>query len=113
MARPRFAVSDEHRRFVKSMVAMGTQHEQIAQVIGCRSPKTLRKYFREEIDRGSIEANYQVATALHKKAREGNVTAQIFWLKTRAGWRDRPAFEPASIPPPPFVVALEKGVQQP
>jgi hypothetical protein len=75
MARPRFAVSDEQRRLVRSMAAMGTRHEQIAQLIGCRSPKTLRRHFRIELDRGSIEANYQIATALHRKAREGNVAA--------------------------------------
>ena len=111
MARPRFTITDENRRLVRSLAAMGTRHEQIAQLIGCRSPKTLRRHFRIELDRGSIEANYQIATALHKKAKEGNVTAQIFWLKTRAGWHERPAFEPASTPPPPFVVAQENRVQ--
>jgi len=53
--------------------------------------KTLRKAFREELDRGKTTANSIVARALFKKATgDGpqSVTAAIFWLKTQAGWKE-------------------------
>src|SRR5947207_14653638 len=53
-------------------------------------PKTLRKHYREELDLGETKANAQVAGFLFNSARTGNVTAQIFWLKTRARWRETP-----------------------
>jgi hypothetical protein len=37
------------------------------------------------------EANATVSGYLFAAAKGGNVTAQIFWLKTRAHWRERPA----------------------
>jgi hypothetical protein len=53
--------------------------------------KTLRKHYREELDLGQTKANAQVAGFLFNSARNGNVTAQIFWLKTRAQWKEAPA----------------------
>jgi hypothetical protein len=45
----------------------------------------------------STEANAQVAQSLYQQATSGKKTAAtIFWLKTRAGWRE-PA---ASVLPP-------------
>jgi len=53
-------------------------------------PKTLRKHFREELDRGSIEATTKVAQSLFQMATSGNnVAAAIFWMKARAGWREK------------------------
>lgn len=52
--------------------------------------KTLEKVFRAELDEGMSTANSQVAQALFKKAVGGgqqSVTAAIFWLKCRAGWK--------------------------
>ncbi len=39
---------------------------------------------------GETKANAQVAGFLFNAAKNGNVTAQIFWLKTRARWRETP-----------------------
>jgi hypothetical protein len=39
---------------------------------------------------GETKANAQVAGFLFNSARSGNVSAQIFWLKTRARWRETP-----------------------
>jgi hypothetical protein len=39
---------------------------------------------------GETKANAQVAGFLFNSARGGNVSAQIFWLKTRARWRETP-----------------------
>jgi hypothetical protein len=71
MARPRFHPSDEQRRQVKSMAAFGMRETEIAQLIGIRSPKNLRKHFRAELGRGAAEANGNVANALYKMALSG------------------------------------------
>lgn len=56
MPRPRFKPTPEQRVMVKSLAAYGVKQEDIGKVVGLRSPKTLRKHFREEITRGSIDA---------------------------------------------------------
>jgi len=115
MPRPKIKPTDEQRRLVKALAAFAVPHEQIALKIGIRSPKTLRKYFRQELDEGAVDANAQVAKTLFEMAKSGKQPlATMFWLKVRAGWRDRPAFEPAAISPPPFIVAQQQpGAQAP
>lgn len=77
------------RRQVEAMAAYGIPEIDIARVVGV-DPKTLRKHYRDELDMGETKANAQVAGFLFNSARGGNVTAQIFWLKTRARWRETP-----------------------
>jgi hypothetical protein len=77
------------RRQVEAMAAYGIPEVDIARVVGV-DPKTLRKHYRDELDMGETKANAQVAGFLFNSARTGNVTAQIFWLKTRARWRETP-----------------------
>jgi len=77
------------RRQVEAMAAYGIPEIDIAAVVGV-DPKTLRKHYREELDLGATKANAQVASYLFNAAKNGNVTAQIFWLKTRARWRETP-----------------------
>src|ERR1700730_7368797 len=90
MPRPRFIPTDEQRRLVKSLAAIGTKQCDIAPLVGVRSEKTLRKHFREELDRGELEANGKVAQALYQMATSGkNVAAMMVWLKCRAGWKER------------------------
>lgn len=91
--RPAFAPTDRDRATVKSMSAFGIPEYEIAKVIGI-TPPTLRKHFWQELEVGHIEANAKVAQSLFRKATgDGNqsVQAAIFWLKCRAGWRDRVA----------------------
>jgi hypothetical protein len=78
------------RRQVEAMAAYGIPETDISRVVGI-DPKTLRKCYREELDLGAPKANAQVAGFLFNAARNGNVTAQIFWLKTRARWKEPPA----------------------
>src|ERR1044071_7271384 len=77
------------RKQVEAMAAYGIPEIDIARVIGI-DPKTLRKCYRDELDLGEAKANAQVAGFLFTNAKNGNVTAQIFWLKTRAKWRETP-----------------------
>jgi len=77
------------RRQVEALAAYGIPEADISGVVGI-DPKTLRKYYRDELNLGETKANAQVAGFLFNAAKTGNVTAQIFWLKTRAKWRETP-----------------------
>ena len=90
MARKAFVVNDTLREKARYLAGLGVRQDDIARIIGC-APKTLRKRFRDELDRGVAEANATISGSLFGAAKGGNVTAQIFWLKTRAHWRERMA----------------------
>ena len=78
------------RRQVEAMAGYGVPESDIAGVIGV-DPKTLRKHYRDELKHGHVKANAKVAENLYRKATgEGReaVIAAIFWLKTRAGWKE-------------------------
>ncbi len=110
MARPSLEVNDRDRKVVKTMAALGCRHEDIARVLDV-TPKTLRKHFREELDRAAIEANAKVLQSLFKMATSGkNTAASIFWAKTRCGMSERPAPREALASeegPPSFVLKVE------
>jgi hypothetical protein len=78
------------RKQVEALAAYGIPQEEICKVVGVSLP-TLHKYYRAELDTAMSKANARVAESLFKKATsEGpqSVTAAIFWLKTRAGWKE-------------------------
>ena len=79
--------TDETRARVEQLAAAGTRNEDIALYLGITRP-TLDKYYKEELKIGTIKANAVIANTLYQQAKEGNTTAAIFWLKTRAGWRE-------------------------
>lgn len=67
---------------------VGTPQEVIAGVLGIDA-KTLRKYYRDELDYSLAKANATLGGTLYNKAKDGDTTALIFWLKTRAGFREQ------------------------
>ena len=77
----------EQRHIVQLHATIGTPQEDIAKVIGI-DPKTLRLHYRDELDLASAKANAVVGGALFNKAKAGDTTAMIFWMKTRAGWKE-------------------------
>lgn len=84
-----YTPTEEQHRMVKVMSGFGIPQPDIAAQIGIDA-KTLRKHFREELDRGMTEANMRVAQSLFNMATTGsNVAAAIFWMKARAGWREK------------------------
>jgi hypothetical protein len=87
MAYPSKKVTSEQRKQVEAMAAYGVPSEEIGRVMGMTA-KTLRKHFREELDTAMTTANAAVAGFLFQNAKNGNVAAQIFWLKTRARWKE-------------------------
>src|SRR5207244_5901538 len=90
MSRQGFVVNDALREKARYLAGLGVPQDDIANIVGC-APKTLRKCFRDELDRGAAEANATIAGSLFLAAKAGNIVAQIFWLKTRARWRERRA----------------------
>ena len=91
---PPYAPTDEHRQLVEGMVGLGLKRVDVASLMGI-SPTTLREHFRAELRNGDAKAIYNVATGLYKNATTptkrypgGDVAAQIFFLKVRAGWRE-------------------------
>jgi hypothetical protein len=78
------------RRQVEAMAGFGVPEPDLARVLGI-DPKTLRKHYREELGVGHVKANARIAESLYRKAMgdgHQSVTAAIFWLKTRAGWKE-------------------------
>lgn len=78
---------DKSRQTVSMMTAIGIQQTEIAQFLAISVP-TLHKHYRREMDTGLVRANTTIAGRLFAAAEKGNTTAQIFWLKTRAGWTE-------------------------
>lgn len=77
----------------------GLTDVQIAKNIGIQQStfydwKLKHVEFSEALKRSKDVADYEVENALFKKAKMGDVTAQIFWLKNRKPkqWRDKVSF---------------------
>ncbi len=90
MARPAHRPDAANRRQVEAMAGYGVPEADIARVLRI-DPKTLRKHYRDELDGGHVKANAKVAENLFRKATgDGpqSVTAAIFWMKTRARWKE-------------------------
>jgi len=108
MARPRFQITAENRKAARALAGYGLKHEQIARVIGMRSTKTLRKYFRSELAGGSAEASAQVAQTLFTMATSGShPAATMFWLKTQAQWRENAVQEQRPLVAPTLIISQE------
>ncbi|MGC9239873.1 MAG: hypothetical protein ACP5D5_09440 [Acidithiobacillus sp.] len=121
-----FHPTEEQRKMVEMLSAMGVKHEDICKLIlgSTGNPiddKTLRKHFREELDTAAVKANQKVAAALFRKATDpdggsSSVTAAIFWLKTRAGWKETAGLEvsgPDGGPVPTQVTAIRRTIIDP
>ena len=109
MSRPSFQATEEQRRMVKTMAALGTRHEDIAAIVDI-TPKTLRKHFRQELTRGAIEANAKVGQTLFSMATSGrNIAATIYWERTRGALRGRQSeADRPPISPPQIIIRTEE-----
>lgn len=103
MSRVPHEPTQHSRELVRLHTTVGTTQAHIAQILGI-DLKTLRKYYRDEMDTASIKANATVAKFIFRTAsgaalKDNNgatyadcVRAAMFWAKTRMRWRetDRP-----------------------
>ena len=83
---------------VERLAGLGLTQEEIALSLGIarmtlESRKRENELFVEAIKRGKARANQQVANVLYEKATGGDMTAVIWWEKTRAGRTDRQVME--------------------
>ena len=80
---------------VEVIASMGLIDEQIAVILDI-SPRTLNYWkkhpaFLQSLKRGKLKADFQITQSLYQKAKAGDTTAMIFWLKNRQPdkWRDK------------------------
>ena len=92
---------------IESYAALGLTREQVAHNLGF-SFKTWTRYnkngsLEEAYTRGKSKGISVIANALYKKAREGNTTAQIFFLKCN-GWKEESAVEVKNTSPVQLII---------
>jgi transposase len=107
MGRPPHQPTDQTRLQAKTLAAVGIRHEDIAAKIGICAD-TLVKYYKHELDDGRVDANAQIGKSLYEQAKAGNTAAMIFWLKTRAGWKETQVQEHTGPDGTPLVVNWQK-----
>lgn len=111
--RPRHKPTDKTRAEVAALASFGTNQDDIAAFIGIER-NCLARYYRAELRTGLIRANAMVARSLFQQAtQQNNVTAMIFWLKTRARWRETNhldiSSEDGSMTPPRVIEVIGGG----
>lgn len=81
--------TEQNRKFVLMAASSGMSKQDLSLMIGISVP-TLYKYYRYELDTGHAKASLQIASKLFEVAMAGDVSALIFWAKTRMKWTDGP-----------------------
>jgi hypothetical protein len=93
---------------VEALAGFGLSTADIACVLAT-DEQELKATYAHELDSGGIKANARVAESLYRKAtgdgREA-VIAAIFWLKTRARWKEVSVHEHTGPPDTPFVLEV-------
>ncbi|MEN6312455.1 MAG: hypothetical protein ABFD80_13075 [Acidobacteriota bacterium] len=85
---------------VEVIASMGLTDEEIAIILEI-SPRTLNYWkkknpdFLQSLKRGKLKADFQITQSLYQKAKNGDTTAMIFWLKNRQPekWREKSQVE--------------------
>jgi hypothetical protein len=87
-----FKPSATQRSLVRDCAGAGVTQAQIALLIKNENGRPisveLTRHFGQELEEGHLYAAVAMAHVLLQSALAGNVTAQIFWLKSRAGWKE-------------------------
>lgn len=78
---------------VERLASLGLTREQIATSLGVSESTFYNRMraeeaFAEAVKRGEALGISTVASKLMEQINEGNTTAMIFFLKSRAGWRE-------------------------
>jgi len=86
---------DRLRGLVKWLRIAGYREDQVAEAMSVDA-KTLRKHYRDELDHAKAQTDAMVTNSLVLNAvggpqqdwRQANVSAAIWYSKTRMGWRE-------------------------
>ena len=84
--------TDESKKLVRSLSAVGIKYVDIASKLEI-SDDTLVKHYKKDLEDGRTDANASIGQTLFQQATNGNTAAAIFWLKTRANWKETNAIE--------------------
>ena len=84
--------TDESKKLVRSLSAVGIKYVDIASKLEINDD-TLVKHYKKDLEDGRTDANASIGQTLFQQAKNGNTAAAIFWLKTRAGWKETNAVE--------------------
>ena len=84
--------TDESKKLVRSLSAVGIKYVDIASKLEI-SDDTLVKHYKKDLEDGRTDANASIGQTLFQQAKNGNTAAAIFWLKTRANWKETNAIE--------------------
>jgi len=106
MRKPRHIPDSTQRRQIEAMAAYGLPEAGIARIVGIEA-RLLRRHYGEELDTGQLKATARVAESLFRRATsEGpqSVAAAIFWLKTRAGWKETSVQELSGPEKTPIII---------
>ena len=107
-------LTDEEKRQVEKLAPFLTK-EQMAGYFGMSEP-TLSRIFDDEPElflaykKGKSKAISMVGNSLLMQARDGNMTAAIFYLKTQAGWKEDKA-EPITEEKSPMRVIVDHTIK--
>jgi hypothetical protein len=94
IGRPEIKITEELCKKAEVYAAQGLTMPQIASVLGMSQTTLYDKKgkfteFSEAIKRGKDKGIATITNALFNKARQGDNTSMIFYLKNQAGWQDR------------------------
>ena len=111
--RPKFEITSEILEKVEDHAGEGLTKKQIAQCLGiCYNTLNERQKeyseFLEAIKKGQAKGVATISNALFESGKEGNITAQIFYLKNRSpkNWKDRQSTEISGLDGGPIKVTV-------
>ena len=111
MGGAKYKPNDKDRQTVEQMSAVGIPQESIANVLKL-SVDTITRHYKDELTTAASKANTKVAGMLYNKAIRGDTACMIFWLKTRAGWREVNHHEVTGANGAPFVPVLNISIKK-
>jgi len=112
ITKPPHEPTEATRQTVQLHTMVGTTQADIARVLDI-DEKTLRKYYRDELDLAKSKANATIGGALFNKAKNGDTAAMIFWMKTQAKWAERHELDHSSTDGSMTPTIIERTIVDP
>ena len=112
ITKPPHEPTEATRQTVQLHTMVGTTQADIARVLHI-DEKTLRKYYRDELDLAKSKANATIGGALFNKAKNGDTAAMIFWMKTQAKWAERHELDHSSTDGSMTPTIIERTIVDP